>query len=222
MKKIIVFLLLLSIENLGFSSNTPKSLRITGLFPVEKLPLLQTLTKDTLLFAYTDTVRYSRYEWGVFYPHKYVAPFLRNKYYKITIEKSAATQDQDIVFVNGISDEDDSSLWQMIGNYEEDQTCFRWIALGLLLAIHCYGFWKLRKDFFWIYSDHRYETKQRQRNRAILMVLITMLIGIGIGWFAHSYFFLFFPIIYLIFIFLPTSTWYSGMTKRERELDKKS
>lgn len=214
MKHLIVLFLLMGLWNPGFSATVHRSIEMHGLFPAEQIASLQNITKDTLIFSRMDTVQQAEWRWGIFYPHRYRAPFVFPVYHQVVLSDFFGEQIM-AVYANGYSGNP-----QQIGPYGPYPLRLRWTFFCFFFAIHCYVLCVLRKLLRWIHSDQRYVTIRRQRRETILSVLLTILLTSAIlGWWVGTYFFLFFPLIYLIIIFLPARTWYSRLTRMEMSGD---
>lgn len=204
MKHLIVLFLFVGLWNASISQ-TPKEIRLNRDFPIHRLDELKSITHDTLIFFGFDTVYTARWEWGIFYPHRFAAPYVQDLYYDVTVI-------HDLVLVR---DELVSGDMYQIGLYEPHPLLFRWTLFAFLLGIHFFVWFVLRKLLIWIHRDDSYYTKRNERRNRILAILCAVIITSVFGWFTHAYFFLFIPICYLILLFLSPRRWQSRLNNME-------
>lgn len=205
MKKIVILFLLVGLWG-SVSSKTPQRfVRIYGPFPVEKLILLQTVTKDTLIFSKTDTVYEHAWQWGIFYSHRYRKPCLVNRYHSVKIVESSTGTEVMLVYTNDYTSES-----KPIGSYTSDPLSWKWTFFCSFLVMHSLVFYFLRLRILYIYDGtvYRYVAVPHQRRKTIISVVVVILITAFLfGWLVKSYFLFFSPLLYSIFIFLPERIW---------------
>jgi len=217
MKKYLVMTVCLVISwNAGYSENK-KFIRFDCVFfSVEKLSLLEKITKDTLVYNTTDTSFESKWEWGIFYPHRYVATYACSTYYQVSYKKAVSNLSEDWIIVQSdLAYGEKKQIKPAVLN----ELPLKWTYFSFFLGIYCIVAWQLRSLFIRIHSYKGLLRQQlsigKKRNIKILAVIVAIIIIIVINLFFHSYIFLYLPFLYLILIFIPKKVWYSRSEKME-------
>lgn len=213
MKKYVIFLLFVVAWNVACSGIIQRDVRIHRNFPAEKIALLETVQRDTLILDHIDAVFQTKWECGLFYPERYTAPYAQNVYYEVLVHGGERMLDKNVVIV---TEDSHYSTPHCIGPYVSDPLIFKWTFAGFFLAIYCWILLALRKFLMWIYRDERCVTISRQRRETIASVVVVIFLTVGLGCLLRTYFFVFLPAMYLILIFLPSRTWYSRLGRMEK------
>ncbi|EKD25577.1 MAG: hypothetical protein ACD_80C00013G0007 [uncultured bacterium (gcode 4)] len=208
MKKLLFILLLVSSSSLTFSESTERMVRVYGDYPIEKLDFFQSISRDTLIFDHVDTIYNTGWEWGWFIPESNNL-CIQNSYYKVNVTPNTISGG-DFIFVSKCH----QGKKQVIASYFSNSRWIYWIAFFLVVYIHYLVYDRLKRFLFKLNRRGRHVPVQRKMNETAAAVIIVVLCTGMFGWYIHSYFFLFCPIIYLLFMLMPSGRWHHYFTKR--------
>lgn len=206
MKKLIL-LLLVGSWSFTFADTLQRKVIVYGQFPIEKLSLLSTIQHDTLIFDRTEAGSAEKWGWGFFFPHQYKASYLVDYYYQVECKKN-------LISVSGSVS---SGKPRNMGSYLLNPIISPWVLIAVPSLLHLIFFLGLRARLFYIYRDNRAVTLLQQRKEKIRIVLGGILLAMVLGCFGKAYFFIFFPLVYIIFLF-QTSKTYSRLGKVDGDL----
>ena len=108
---------------------------------------------------------------------------------------------------------------QIISTYVSRSRWIYWIGFCLLLLIHSLLYYRLRRLFLYINRRGRHVSSQRKFNETVSALVIVIMGATLFGWYIHSYFFLGCPLVYSVFMLIPSGRWHHYFVDRkERHL----
>lgn len=210
MKKILLIILLMNFCDALFADTIEKSIRVYGRFPAEKYAFFQTIRHDTLLFDHVDTILNTGWEWGIFTPQSNVL-YIQNSYYKVIVTSAS---DFNLVSVYQGYHE---GTRQIIPSYVSTSRWIYYVVSFFLLFFHYLIFYRLRRVMLRINRRGRHVSLQYKIVQTVLIVMCVIFFTALAGYYLRSYFFLCCPLVYLVFLLIPSGRWYLHFARKSDE-----